>query len=54
MLSETNVLALKWRISRKHVLQLVISNLDVEQLEPEAQTQGPELNEVELRVSREA
>ena len=45
-LSEPGVLALKWRISRKHLLQLLISNLAVEPLQPEAQAQGPELNEV--------
>lgn len=48
-LSEPGVLALKWRISRKHLLQLLISNLAVEPLQPEAQAQGPELNEVVVR-----
>lgn len=48
-LSEPGVLALKWRISRKHLLQLLISNLAVERLQPEAQAQGPELNEVMVR-----
>lgn len=51
-LSEPGVLALKWRISRKHLLQLLISNLAVEPLQPEAQ--GPELNEVVVRRDGEA
>lgn len=45
------MLALKWRVSRKHLLQLTISNLETEPLEPaelEAKAQGPELNEVGL------
>ena len=40
-LSEPGVLALKWRISRK-------------QLQPEAQAQRPELNEVVVRRGGEA
>ena len=53
-LSEPGVLALKWRISRKHLLELLISNLAVESLQPEAQAQGPELNEVVVRRGGEA
>ena len=53
-LSEPGVLALKWRISRKHLLQLLISNLAVEPLQPEVQAQGPELNEVVVRRGGEA
>ena len=53
-LSEPDALALKWRISRKHLLQLLISNLGVEPLQPEAQAQGPELNEVVVRRGGEA
>ena len=49
-----NKLALKWRISRKHLLQLLISNLAVEPLQPEVQAQGPELNEVVVRRGGEA
>ena len=53
-LLEPGVLALKWRISRKHLLQLLISNLAVEPLQPEAQAQRPELNEVVVRRGGEA
>lgn len=48
-----NKLALKWRISRKHLLEIAISNLEVEQIEPEQQPKQ-ERNEVVRARENEA
>ena len=44
-LSVPEILALKWRVSRKHLLELAINNLETAQLNPEAEKKR-ELNEV--------
>ena len=52
-LSAASKLALRWRISRKHLIQLMMSNLKTEQLNPQSvqssssqSSSQPTLNEV--------
>lgn len=44
-LSIPEIIALKWRVSRKHLVELAINNLETAQLNPEAE-KTRELNEV--------